>query len=270
MEINMVYEQLVMQRTRLEEELHKIHEQLDVFPDGNLICSKNGKYTKWFKSNGSHPIYIPTSEKDLAEALAAKKYYSLQAEELSQEMHLLDFILDKFFDKAKKKPAKSKSMVEETSSYKELLEAYFQKHSDKLYEWAASDYEHNLSHPEHLIHKCIAGHNVRSKSEAIIANLLFSNKIPYRYEFAFRCESLLLYPDFTILHPQTEKIFYWEHFGMMDNNSYCENAFNKLKLYASHGILTVSQPLGFLGLSLNGITSFIALPVSVPLRSSDS
>lgn len=83
----------------------------------------------------------------------------------------------------------------------------------------------------------MAGHNVRSKSEVIIANALFMNKIPYRYECGLRFEELVFYPDFTICHPQTLEIKYWEHFGMMNNPAYCENAFNKLKVYGNHGII---------------------------------
>lgn len=48
---------------------------------------------------------------------------------------------------------------------------------------------------------------------------------------------MCFYPDFTIRHPQTGKIIYWEHFGMMDNPSYCTKTFNKLNAYASQGII---------------------------------
>lgn len=41
----------------------------------------------------------------------------------------------------------------------------------------------------------------------------------------------------TILHPKTEQLYYWEHFGLMDSPGYCQNAFSKQQLYAAHGIL---------------------------------
>ena len=83
----------------------------------------------------------------------------------------------------------------------------------------------------------MSGQKVRSKSEVIIANTLYINKIPYRYECGIHLEDILLFPDFTILHPKTMELFYWEHFGMMNNNAYSENAFNKLKIYGNHGII---------------------------------
>ena len=82
------------------------------------------------------------------------------------------------------------------------------------------------------------GHLVRSKSEVIIANTLYMNQIPYRYENQLEVKGVILYPDFTILHPKTNNLCYWEHFGMMENETYRENAYNKLKLYGQNGIIT--------------------------------
>lgn len=107
--------------------------------------------------------------------------------------------------------------------------------------WRAESYETNPSHPENLIHTTLAGHKVRSKSEVIISNLLYTNQIPYRYEAALPLKEFTAYPDFTILHPVTNKIFYWEHFGMMDNAPYCDTACNKLKTYCYNGIFPSMQ-----------------------------
>lgn len=62
------------------------------------------------------------------------------------------------------------------------------------------------------------------------------NHIPYRYECALTLDEVTLYPDFTILHPDTSEIFYWEHFGMMQNTDYQRTAFHKMKFYGEHGI----------------------------------
>lgn len=102
-------------------------------------------------------------------------------------------------------------------------------------------YETNPTHPEQLICKSISGNNVRSKSEAMIDMYLYLNKIPCRYEAALELGDTVIYPDFTICHPQTMEIFYWEHFGLMDNPSYSKNAYSKLQLYTSHGIIPSIQ-----------------------------
>lgn len=100
-----------------------------------------------------------------------------------------------------------------------------------------SPYEHNTKYKEQLIHKTSSGNLVRSKSEAMIDMFLYMNRIPFRYECALQLGDTTLYPDFTIRHPQTGELYYWEHFGRMDDPFYYKNVFSKLHLYTSHGII---------------------------------
>lgn len=100
-----------------------------------------------------------------------------------------------------------------------------------------SPYETNHKYPELCIHKSISGNKVRSKSEALIDMLLYTHKIPFRYECALHLGETTLFPDFTLRHPVTGEIYYWEHFGKMDNPKYAQNVISKLRLYISTGIL---------------------------------
>lgn len=104
-------------------------------------------------------------------------------------------------------------------------------------------YDKNQKYPEQLTQKTLSGHLVRSKSEALIDMFLYTNHIPFRYECAleFENENFVIYPDFTIRHPQTGKIFYWEHFGRADDPQYADNMLKKIKLYISHGIIPSHQ-----------------------------
>ena len=45
------------------------------------------------------------------------------------------------------------------------------------------------------------------------------------------------YPDFTIRHPRTGEVYYWEHFGMMDEPPYAKKAMSKLNLYIENQII---------------------------------
>ena len=67
------------------------------------------------------------------------------------------------------------------------------------------------------------------------------NKIPFRYECALHLDNITLFPDFTIRHPTTGTIFYWEHFGMMDDVYYAKNTSLKLQTYTSYGIIPTLQ-----------------------------
>lgn len=70
---------------------------------------------------------------------------------------------------------------------------------------------------------------------------LHINKIPFRYECSLQLGDVTIFPDFTIRHPKTGEIYYWEHFGLMDNPTYCKNSISKLQLYASQGIVPSIQ-----------------------------
>lgn len=70
---------------------------------------------------------------------------------------------------------------------------------------------------------------------------LHTNKIPFRYECILHLGNTTIFPNFTIRHPKTGKVFYWEHFGLIDNTAYCQNMHSKLQLYTSHGIMPSIQ-----------------------------
>ncbi len=80
----------------------------------------------------------------------------------------------------------------------------------------------------------IKGDLVRSKSEILIADRLYNAGIPYVYERAYEpyLGSALIFPDFTILHPKTYEVWYWEHFGMMDDTKYSTEAKKRLEDYS--------------------------------------
>lgn len=99
-----------------------------------------------------------------------------------------------------------------------------------------SAFEQNPQNKENLIHKASSGNWVRSKSEAIIDMVLYTNHIPFRYECKLQLGRVTLYPDFTIRHPRTGKLYYWEHFGMMDDETYLKKTCSKIQTYARNGI----------------------------------
>lgn len=74
---------------------------------------------------------------------------------------------------------------------------------------------------EGLIHVTAGGELVRSKSEVIIANMLRDAGVPYEYEKQLDVgDGHFLLPDFTIEDAETGKTFYWEHCGMLTDESY--------------------------------------------------
>ena len=237
-----LYERIQKERQRLQRQIDSIRAELKTLPDGKLICSQNGNRVKWYQSDGHSKTYIPKKHRAFAEQLAKKKYLTLALEDLSQEQRALDFYLSHH----SKNTGKTEHLLTDIQGYQELLSPYFQTTSQQISDWLNTPYEQNPKRPEQLIHKTSSGKFVRSKSEAMIDLYLYTRHIPFRYECALPLGETTLYPDFTILHPKTGEIYYWEHFGLMDEPYYYKNTFTKLQLYTSYGIVP----------SINLITTF--------------
>ena len=103
--------------------------------------------------------------------------------------------------------------------------------------WAGVSYEQNPYKREDLIHNTFSGMKVRSKSEEIIANILFTNHIPFRYEAPLTLNGSTMYPDFTIKNPKNNSYTYWEHLGLMDKKEYKDHAMEKISTYCDHNII---------------------------------
>ena len=131
-------------------------------------------------------------------------------------------------------------------------------------DYAARWQERNLVVKRKRIHaeddyhkyKTMRGDYVGSKSEALIADRLFANGIPYHYEVAFTPDGEIdtsrpvideygrligfeglgagpferdtLHPDFYVLNKRTRKAYYWEHMGKLNDPKYCTENLNRL------------------------------------------
>lgn len=233
----MLYNQLLVQQKQLDAHIKDLESQLMNCPEGKIFCTYNNGRYKWYHSHEHSQTYIPKKNRSFAEQLAIKKYLSLQYEEALQEKAALD----KYLKHLSMYTPRSQELLKDSSPYCELLTPYFHPLSQELSTWTNDSFECNPRFPEQLIYKSGSGHIVRSKSEVLIDMALFTNKIPYRYECALHLGDVTIYPDFTIRHPQTGSIYYWEHFGLMDDSSYCKNVISKLQLYTSHGIIPTIQ-----------------------------
>ncbi|OQA17516.1 MAG: ATP-dependent DNA helicase RecQ [Chloroflexi bacterium ADurb.Bin360] len=103
-------------------------------------------------------------------------------------------------------------------------------------------FEFHMAIGEHLsidrfargrIHRTLSGDMVRSKSEVIIANILYQSGIPFVYEHPLRGPDGAIYvPDFTI--EWRGRTYYWEHLGMLDTQDYWQKWERKKAWYAEH------------------------------------
>lgn len=96
------------------------------------------------------------------------------------------------------------------------------------------------------IYPTVKGDYVRSKSEVIIANLLYSSGLDYEYEKELKHSHGVMRPDFTIKTP-SGNTYYWEHLGMLGTEEYDNIWLFKKNIYDS-------QFSGKLKVTYEGIT----------------
>ncbi len=208
-----------------------LQDAIAALPPGKLVCARNGSWIKWYWDESHSQTYIPKWNRALAEQLAEKACKEQKLVDLENKRAAICAYLDV------RKTLKLEDRIELNPKYAELLIESGSPISKELEAWASAPYEKNPVYPERKVHQCCSGEIVRSKSESMIAQALYLRKIPFRYECALHDGCNIIYPDFMIRHPQTGELYYWEHFGMMDDAFYVTNVRSKLKFYIEQGIL---------------------------------
>lgn len=102
--------------------------------------------------------------------------------------------------------------------------------------WADEPYEMMDYKDEERRHITSRGVRMRSKSEVLIAELLYSYNVDFHYEEILYSDAGLLAPDFTIRR-KDGKLFYWEHMGLTSNEQYIMRQFKKIEIYYRAGIV---------------------------------
>ena len=182
-------------------------------------------------------MYIKKSNAALIKALAQKEYDQKILKTIDAEERRIRKFLNKY---------NPNSLLEVYDSMPEQKGIFVTKYelTDEEYAKMWEESKNNLGRiePDEQLKELglitEKGEYVRSKSEKIIADTLTKNNINYVYELPLRLKGYgTVKPDFTVLNKRTRQEYVWEHFGMMENETYRENAYNKLKLYGQTGII---------------------------------
>lgn len=181
--------------------------------------------------------YIKKRDLKIAEILAQKQYYSLIKPIVQKQLQELNQFINKY-------PKENLEEVYESLSdeRKRLVKPLQTSIKQKIMQWESEVYEKNTKYSENLKFETEQGEFVRSKSEVIIANLLYQNHhILYKYERPLELNiegrNKIVYPDFTILSKRTGKMVYWEHAGRMDDPYYANDFVKKMNNYVANGLM---------------------------------
>lgn len=212
-------------------------------PQGCLKYQKKGENTYYYQqyknenTNQWDRKYIKKENVSLARELAQKQYYMTIKPVLERNLIGLENLIKQYH------PENIERVYESLGTErKNLIIPFKDSKEERIRKWYEEKYEKNNLYPENLRYETEQGELVRSKSEVIIANILYKyrNDILYKYE---RPLSVLvngkmktIYPDFTIMNIHTGEITYWEHAGRMDDPNYANDFVKKVNTYIENNM----------------------------------
>lgn len=237
------YYEMLAEKERLEKDVRKFTRLLEGMPEGELRVHKDGKRYRYYRKiliagngkshNGKREV-IRSSNTELIETLAKKGFYEHYIKDAKREIGAID----KYLQNHDKSDGWLYRYLNHNVGIKNILARFFNVEKDSLLAWEMCDYVKYSGYPEQLNVPTMANHMVRSKSEGLIVNALFMNKIPYHYEEEFELkDGSIIYPDFIIRHPVTGKIYIWEHLGRIDEEDYLVKNLGKIKQYIESGFI---------------------------------
>ncbi len=205
------------------------------FPPGRLRINKTAQQIRYYQileDGDSTGKYLPKKEMAITQRLSQKYYNKLFLKTAKAELKLLEKFVLKYGE------VNSENVFDDMSTERRnLAEPYIL--SDELFavKWQSEIFKANPFMPENKKYDTRRGEKVRSKSEAIIADILYELGIPYRYECPLQLMNRrIIYPDFTMLRVKTREEVHLEHFGLLDDDQYLKESLSKLDEYRSSGI----------------------------------
>ena len=228
-------EMLLAEQRRLEKIIHTSQRELKNAPKGTLRLSTSQNRPQYYhctKNSKKNGTYISRENKFLIQQLAQKSYnekvLKCAEKRLSQIRKITkdynDHEIEEIFEK-------------EHIERKKLIQPVEPTWEQKMKSWAAEVYQGKEFQDNVPLIFTERGERVRSKSEKIMADYFFRNKIEYKYERPLLLKGYgTVYPDFTFLSRKTGEEIYWEHDGKMDDPTYARNAVKKIEAYENNNI----------------------------------
>lgn len=263
--LSVTEEDMNIQRTLL----YVYKKALETLPEGRLHCKRKNhtlQYYRWDKKHKKQ-IYIPQKNHKLVFELKYRRMLEEAIVTIEQNLKVQGKILRQY---KSYHPAALMSRLGEV--YQDMPELLYHPelqdpNKDGRENYQLKKWENERNQPTTF------GMNFRTKSEAIIAELIHVAKIPFLSEAKLLLKdefgrTKVKYPDFTFF-PPGRGVLYWEHFGRMDSQQYRDDNFEKLSLYHYNDILppdnliiTMERKDGSLDIAgINRIITGILMPL---------
>ena len=212
----------------------KINEKIKTFPEGSVMVLKRKSGVYYYNYvNADNYKYIRKDDFKTAEALIQKKYLEDVLKSIKCESKVIKKIQNLY----------PNTVAEDVygqlpEERKEIVKPIVLPDEQFVKSWQERPYTPKPISKDVPVYITMNGERVRSKSEMIIADRLFVNGIPYKYECPLIVgDNEIIHPDFTILRIRDRKIIYYEHCGKMDDPGYAEEMVERSVKYSLAGIV---------------------------------
>ena len=177
--------------------------------------------------------YLKKEDLDVMAGIKRKRFIGKSIPKIRKALKILEQLSEKYY------PYDPSEIINNLSGiYSNIpITEFNRERNGASLEWLGLKEVQNDFFTENLRHITASGRIVRSKSEAIIADLLDSNNISYKYEVEIDVGNKKYFPDFAVFRKNDNTIIYWEHFGLMCNEDYANAMLNKINDYHSAGII---------------------------------
>ncbi len=252
---------LAAEKKHLEKLVREAEKRLAKAPDGSVRVTRCRNYLQFYRlqrQGDRRGVYMPAAEKDTAIALIQKRYDKKLLRHIKPQIDALERFL-RVYD-----PNQLEEVYDQMSPAVRDLLAFAELPNEVIVKrWMEEEYKQKGFAPDTPEHYTLKNERVRSKSEVMLADALYHAGIPYRYECPLYLQGATIHPDFTILRPRDLKEIYLEHFGLLDEASYRNDAMTRVRLYEQNSIFpgdrlivtaeTYRQPLNLA--LINGVIS---------------
>jgi len=235
--MNITEQELKKELSMLYQTEKELKEQLKKAPKGNLrVSNSHTKPEYYYKQegvSGKNGSYIKKKDLWKAKAIAQRDYNVKMLVCIERRIALIEKFMEWY---GRTKPEDVFDML--NFCRKELVSPVIVSDEEYIKQWLKTEYQGKgfVEGASSFITE--RGERVRSKSEKIIADKLYTMGIPYRYEYPITLSNgIRVYPDFTILKMPDRKEIYLEHFGLLDDETYLESTLRKLNSYSENGII---------------------------------
>ncbi len=229
-------QQLMRRERALQKAIQRIEKDLADLPEGRLWVSNSRNTARFYKiiedDAALKRVYLNSSAKALVQDLSQRGYLERLLKASRREQEAIHELLEKdiLF-------SSEKVYANLHDARKRLVRPLLADDETYATWWQQQPYVPNPGFPEDLVYSTKRGEKVRSKAEAMIADMYFDMNIPYKYDYpVVLIDGQVKYVDFALLHKTTRQVIYHEHFGMLDSSQYLLDNMVKLDQYRQSGI----------------------------------